>query len=117
MSQKVFIFDTTLRDGDNRRFVSALIVPSFAKLQDWAKQHGIQYVSNAEIIKNSMVLTMLQDTIDEYNKLFNQVEQIKKFALIPREWNIDNGEMTPKLSLRRKVVLGNFEKEIEAMYV
>ena len=103
--------------GDNRRFVSALIVPSFAKLQDWAKQHGIQYVSNAEIIKNTMVLTMLQNTIDEYNKLFNQVEQIKKFALMPREWNIDNGEMTPKLSLRRKVVLANFEKEIEAMYV
>ena len=103
--------------GDNRRFVSALIVPSFAKLKDWTKQHGIEYVSNAEIIKNTMVLAMLQDTIDEYNKLFNQVEQIKKFALIPREWNIDNGEMTPKLSLRRKVVLANFEKEIEAMYV
>jgi long-chain acyl-CoA synthetase len=103
--------------GDNRRFVSALIVPSFAKLKEWSKQHGIEYVSNAEIIKNTMVLTMLQDTVDEYNKLFNQVEQIKKFALIPREWNIDNGEMTPKLSLRRKVVLGNFEKEIEAMYV
>ena len=103
--------------GDNRRFVSALIVPSFAKLKEWSKQHGIEYVSNAEIIKNTMVLTMLQDTIDEYNKLFNQVEQVKKFALIPREWNIDNGEMTPKLSLRRKVVLGNFEKEIEAMYV
>jgi long-chain acyl-CoA synthetase len=64
-----------------------------------------------------MVITMLQDTIDDYNKLFNQVEQIKKFALIPREWNIDNGEMTPKLSLRRKVVLANFEKEIEAMYL
>ena len=64
-----------------------------------------------------MVLTMLQDTVDEYNKLFNQVEQVKKFTLIPREWSIDNGEMTPKLSLRRKIVLANFEKEIEAMYV
>ena len=103
--------------GDNKRFVSALIVPSFAKLKEWAKQHGIEYTSNAEIIKNSMVLTMLQDTVDEYNKLFNQVEQVKKFTLIPREWSIDNGEMTPKLSLRRKIVLANFEKEIEAMYV
>ena len=103
--------------GDNKRFVSALIVPSFAKLKEWAKQHGIEYISNAEIIKNSMVLTMLQDTVDEYNKLFNQVEQVKKFTLIPREWSIDNGEMTPKLSLRRKIVLANFEKEIEAMYV
>ena len=103
--------------GDNERFVSALIVPSFAKLKDWSKQNGLQYVSNEEIIKNTMVLTMLQNIIDEYNKLFNQVEQIKKFALMPREWNIDNGEMTPKLSLKRKVVLANFEKEIKAMYV
>jgi long-chain acyl-CoA synthetase len=103
--------------GDNRRFVSALIVPSFAKLKEWTKQNGIAYVSNTDIINNTKLLTLLQGIIDEYNKLFNQVEQIKKFALIPREWNIDNGEMTPKLSLRRKVVLANFEKEIEAMYL
>jgi long-chain acyl-CoA synthetase len=54
--------------------------------------------------------------MSEYNALFNQVEQVKKFALLPREWTIDKGEMTPKLSMKRKVVLANFEKEIEAMY-
>jgi len=102
--------------GDNRRFVSALIVPSFAKLKEWAKTHGIQYTTNEEMIKNSMVLTMFESEVSEYNALFNQVEQVKKFALLPREWTIDKGEMTPKLSMKRKVVLANFEKEIEAMY-
>ena len=103
--------------GDNKRFVSALIVPGFSKLKEWSKQHGIEYTSNEEIIKNSMVLAMLTDIVDEYNKLFNQVEQVKKFTLIPREFSIDKQEMTPKLSIRRKNVLANFEKEIEAMYI
>jgi long-chain acyl-CoA synthetase len=103
--------------GDNLRFVSALIVPGFSKLKEWAKQHGIEYTSNEEIIKNSMVVTMITDIVDEYNKLFNQVEQVKKFTLIPREFSIDRQEMTPKLSIRRKNIIANFEKEIEAMYV
>ena len=103
--------------GDNKKFVSALIVPGFSKLKEWAKQHGIEYTSNEEIIKNSMVITMITDIVDEYNKLFNQVEQVKKFTLIPREFSIDKQEMTPKLSIRRKNVIANFEKEIEAMYI
>ena len=103
--------------GDNKRFVSALIVPGFSKLKEWAKQHGIEYTSNEEIIKNTMVVTMIADIVDEYNKLFNQVEQVKKFTLIPREFSIDRQEMTPKLSIRRKNILANFEKEIDAMYV
>lgn len=103
--------------GDNKRFVSALIVPGFSKLKEWAKQHGIEYTSNEEIIKNTMVVTMIADIVDEYNKLFNQVEQVKKFTLIPREFSIDKQEMTPKLSIRRKNIVANFEKEIEAMYV
>ena len=103
--------------GDNKRFVSALIVPGFSKLKEWAKQHGIEYTSNEEIIKNNMVITMITDIVDEYNKLFNQVEQVKKFTLIPREFSIDRQEMTPKLSIRRKNVIANFEKEIDTMYL
>jgi long-chain acyl-CoA synthetase len=102
--------------GDNKKFVSALIVPGFSKLKEWAKQHGIEYTSNEEIIKNTMVVTMIGDIVDQYNQLFNQVEQVKRFTLIPREFTIDKGEMTPKLSIRRKVILSNFEKEIETMY-
>jgi long-chain acyl-CoA synthetase len=102
--------------GDNKKFVSALIVPGFSKLKEWAKQHGIEYKSNEEIIKNTMVVTLIEEIVEEYNKLFNQVEQVKRFTLIPREFTIDKGEMTPKLSIRRKVILANFEKEIDEMY-
>lgn len=102
--------------GDNKKFVSALIVPGFSKLKDWAKQHGIEYTSNEAIIQNSMVITMINDIVAEYNQLFNPVEQVKKFTLLPREFTIDKQEMTPKLSIRRKNVLENFAKEVEAMY-
>ncbi len=116
MKESPFIEQVVLI-GDNKRFVSALIVPGFSKLKEWAKQHGIEYTSNEEIIKNNMVITMITDIVDEYNKLFNQVEQVKKFTLIPREFSIDKQEMTPKLSIRRKNILANFEKEIEKMYL
>ena len=116
MKENAFI-EQIMLIGDNKKFVSALIVPAFGKLKEWSKQHGIEYGSNENIIKNTMVLTMIQDIVDEYNQLFNQVEQVKRFALIPREWNVDNGEMTPKLSIRRKIVLDHFAKEIEALYI
>jgi len=103
--------------GDNKKFVSALIVPGFSKLKEWTKQQGIEYKSNEEIVKNEKVIALINDIVNEYNQLFNQVEQVKKFTLIPREFTIDNGEMTPKLSIRRKNILANFEQEVEAMYL
>ncbi len=102
--------------GDNQKFVSALIVPGFSKLKDWARQHGIEYASNESIIKNTMVIALIADVVEEYNQLFNPVEQVKKFTLLDREFTIEKGEMTPKLSVRRKVVLENFAKEVEEMY-
>jgi len=102
--------------GDNKKFVSALIVPGFSKLKDWAKQHGIEYTSNEAIIKNTMVIAMIEDVVEAYNQLFNPVEQVKKFTLLPREFSIERGEMTPKLSIRRKEILANFAKEVEDMY-
>jgi long-chain acyl-CoA synthetase len=102
--------------GDNKKMVTALVVPSFAKLKDWAKQNGTEYTSNEAIIQNATVLSTFESIIAEYNLLFNQVEQVKKFTLLPRELTIDQGEMTPKLSVRRKQVLANFEKEIDLMY-
>ncbi len=102
--------------GDNKKMVTALVVPSFAKLREWAKQNSIEYTSNEAIIQNAMVLSTFESIVAEYNQLFNQVEQVKKFTLIPREFTIDKGEMTPKLSIRRKQILANFEQEIDQMY-
>jgi long-chain acyl-CoA synthetase len=102
--------------GDNKKMVTALVVPSFAKLREWAKQNGTEYTSNEAIIQNATVLSTFESIIAEYNLLFNQVEQVKKFTLLPRELTIDQGEMTPKLSIRRKQILANFEQEIDLMY-
>jgi long-chain acyl-CoA synthetase len=102
--------------GDNKKMVTALVVPSFAKLREWAKQNDTEFTSNEAIIQHPKVLSMFESIIAEYNLLYNQVEQVKKFTLIPREFTIDQGEMTPKLSIRRKQVLANFEKEIDLMY-
>ncbi len=102
--------------GDNKKFVSALIVPGFSKLKEWAKQHGIEYKSNEHIAKHPMVNALISDEVEIYNRFFNPVEQVKKFTLLPREFTIDQAELTPKLSVRRKNVLENFAKEVEEMY-
>ena len=61
--------------GDNKRFVSALIVPGFSKLKEWAKQHGIEYTSNEAIVKNPMVIATIDSVVAEYNQLFNWIQQ------------------------------------------
>ena len=63
--------------GDNKKMVTALVVPSFAKLKDLAKQQGIEYTNNESIIQHPKVLTMFESIIAEYNLLYNQVEQVK----------------------------------------
>ena len=102
--------------GPERKFVGALIVPAFPHLQEWCKQHNIKAGNNEEMIRHPEVLTFYKELVESYNKHFSHVEQIKKFELLPVEWTIDGGEMTPKLSLKRKVVTEKFGKLIEKIY-
>jgi long-chain acyl-CoA synthetase len=103
--------------GADKKFVSALIVPSFPNLRDWARKHGINAdLSNDGILKDPMVTTLYKELVESFNKYFNHVEQIKKFELLVNEWSIDSGEMTPKLSLKRKVVMEKYRDAIERMY-
>ena len=102
--------------GPERKFVGALIVPAFGNLIAWAKQHDIPEGTKEELIRNPKVLAHYREIVDSYNVNFNHVEQIKRFELLPAEWTIDTGEMTPKLSLRRKVVTEKFHSSIEKIY-
>jgi long-chain acyl-CoA synthetase len=102
--------------GPGRKFVGALIVPSFSTLKGWMKQQGIPFTTNEEAIANPRVREMYQQLVDNFNANFNHVEQIKKFELLPNEWGIDTGEMTPKLSLKRKVVTEKYKEAIERIY-
>lgn len=102
--------------GAERKFVGALIVPSFPNLKDWCKQHNISYSTPGEMLKNPKVIEMYRELVEKFNKDFNHVEQVKRFELLPDEWSIDTGEMTPKLSLKRKVIMEKYRDAIERIY-
>lgn len=101
--------------GAEQKFVGALIIPSFPNLQDWARSQNIS-LPNDQLIHNPKVISLYQELVNSFNKYFNHVEQIKKFELLPQEWSIETGEMTPKLSLKRKVVMEKYRGAIERIY-
>jgi long-chain acyl-CoA synthetase len=102
--------------GSERKFVSALIVPSFPNLRDWCRKHAVPELTNEELIRNPAVNDMFKDLVESFNKYFNHVEQVKKFELLSNEWSVDTGEMTPKLSLKRKVIMEKYRDAIERIY-
>ncbi len=102
--------------GAERKFVGALIVPSFPNLRDWAQKNGIPDAPDEELIKHTAVLEMYTGLVDSFNKYFNHVEQVKKFELLAHEWSVDTGELTPKLSLKRKVVMEKYKESIDRIY-
>jgi long-chain acyl-CoA synthetase len=102
--------------GAEKKFVGALIIPAFPSLKDWARKQGIPDMPNEELIKQPKVIDLFNDLVDSFNKYFNHVEQIKRFALLPHEWSIETGEMTPKMSIKRKVVMEKYRDSIEHIY-
>lgn len=102
--------------GENQRFPSALIVPSYEELEKYAKFKGISYEDRESLIKHSQIVDKYQQEIDKANSNFGQWEKVKKFVLLTKEWTIDNGELTPKLSLKRKIILQRYDSSIKAIY-
>jgi long-chain acyl-CoA synthetase len=102
--------------GENRKFPSAIVIPAFAYLKDWCALKGISYESNEKIIQNPLVIARLQREVDALNQQFGHWEQVKKFILLPREFTIDAGELTPKLSMKRKAILEKYQQKIEELY-
>ena len=102
--------------GPERKFVGALIVPAFPRLKEWAAQHGITATTNEDLIHDPKIIAFYREVVESYNKYFGHTEQVKRFELLPAEWTVATGEMTPKLSLRRKVVTEKFHKAIEKIY-
>ena len=102
--------------GAERKFVSALIVPSFPNLRDWARKNSIADNSNEELLHNPKVIDLFKELVESFNKYFNHVEQVKKFELLLNEWSVDTGELTPKMSLKRKVVIEKYREAIERIY-
>ncbi len=102
--------------GDGRKYAAALLVPSFENLKDWCGKHGVRFESNEQAIKEEKVLAEIEKAVAQYNAKAASWEQIKKTTLLPRLWSIESGELTPSMKLKRKVVMKNFEAEVEALF-
>ena len=102
--------------GAGEKFVSALIVPAFANVFNWCKENNVDCKNNEEMVNNEKVIGLFNKEVEIHNQSFNHVEQIKKFKLLPNEWGIESGEMTPKLSLKRKVIMEKNKSIIREIY-
>jgi len=102
--------------GENMKFPAALIVPTFPALKAWCAHKGIPYTTNEEMIKNEQVLAKYDSIISDLGKEFGKWEQVKRFALLAKEFSIDGGELTPKLSFKRKVILEKNKTIIDKIY-
>jgi long-chain acyl-CoA synthetase len=102
--------------GAEQKFVGALIVPSLNNLKEWMLHKEIPFTTIEDAIHNPKVLDLYKELIDSFNKFFNHVEQIKKFELLPNEWTIDSGELTPTLKLKRKVIMEKYKAAFDRIY-
>ena len=102
--------------GEGQKFPGALIIPEFAALREWAKTHNIPYSSDAEMVKKHEIQKLILDEVNRFNKEFAPYEQVKKIELLSAPWSIENGEITPTLKPKRKVIMTRYKDLIEGMY-
>lgn len=102
--------------GDRRKFVSALIVPDYTALKDFAAKERISYHSMDELVRNPRVRQLLTDRIEEIQKGLASYEKIKRFTILPKPFSMENGELTNTLKVKRHAVNRIYAKEIDAMY-
>ncbi len=111
-----FFIEQAMVIGENEKFASALVSPSFDYLHDWCSKHKIHFRNNKELIKNPEILAVYQKEINEVNKSLGQVEEIKRFRLVCEEWSPGSGELSPTLKLKRHYIQSKYKKIIEEIY-
>ena len=102
--------------GDRRKFISALVVPNFPNLRQYASEEDISSTSGNDLLNNAEIVAFVQAQVNRAMEPFAHFEQVKKVALLPREFSIENGELTPTLKVKRKVVLEHYDDLIESLY-
>lgn len=103
--------------GDKRKFMSALVVPNFEKLEEYAKFNNIPYENRQELIRNEAIVKFLEAEVDRATPNLASYEKIKKIALLDREFTIADGEITPTFKIKRNVVEKKYKAKIDALYV
>ena len=102
--------------ADQRKFVSALIVPVYGFVKDYAKEKGIEYKDMEELLQHPKVIGLFRARIDTLQQQFAHYEQVKRFTLLPEPFSMERGELTNTLKLKRPVVAKNYKELIDKMY-
>jgi long-chain acyl-CoA synthetase len=102
--------------GDKHKFVSVLISPNFAALEEWAARHGIETQSRVELVADSRVLALYAGIVRDVNHGLANFETLKRFRVVPDEWLQETGELTPSMKLKRRAITSRYAAEIDAIY-
>jgi long-chain acyl-CoA synthetase len=102
--------------GDQRKYVTAIIIPAFEALKEYARRNHIKFKDSQDLIENSEIRKFIEERIERLQQGFAGFEKIKRFTLLPREFTIEGGELTNTLKLRRSIINMLYANEIEAMY-
>ena len=102
--------------ADQRKFVSALIVPEYSVLEEWAKENHIEFKDREELCQDKRVNEMMRERIDTLQQRLASYEKIKRFTLLPHHFSMESGELTNTLKLKRSVVNRRYQDVIEKMY-
>jgi long-chain acyl-CoA synthetase len=102
--------------ADERKFVSALIVPAYALLEEYAREQGIPFTGREDLCTNEKIIKMLTERINTLQQGLAGYEQVKRFTLLTEPFTMENGELTNTLKTRRPVIIKNYAEVIEKMY-
>jgi long-chain acyl-CoA synthetase len=102
--------------GDKRKYASVIISPHFPLLEDWAKANGVQFSSRPELVNSAKVRGLYRGIVEDLNKRLAHFETIKKILVVPDEFTVATGEITPTLKLKRRVIEAKYKQQIEEMY-
>ncbi len=102
--------------ADRRKFPSAVIAPDFAALEYWARQNRVPYGSRQELLANAQVFALFENVVQDLNKNLAQFEKIKKFLLVPDEFSIESGALTPTMKLKRRFIEERYRQQIDRLY-
>ncbi len=110
------LIEQALLHGDRRKYLTALLGLDPVNLEEWAKEKGIDYRSYSAILDNPALLEDVQAIVDKVNKHFARYETIKRFALLPRPLEVEEGELTPTLKIRRRIIEERFKDLLDSLY-
>ena len=104
------------RENNQRKFVSALIIPVYSLLEEYARAHHIPFENREALCSHPLIIEMMKERIDTLQQQLAHYEQVKRFTLLPHHLSMEKGEITNTLKIRRRVLNENYKDQIDAMY-